>query len=113
MQGYHDKLYQILSLCDHCIICYTIKVFTTCERFCPLLYPLPVACFLNIPYPLIGPKGMLTPRSVPSATVPGPMLGSVYLMSRPRCHFTTPYLSTCLGSVHLGRVGSPRTWFGG
>ena len=40
MQGYHDKLYQILCLCDHCIICYTIKVFTTCEQFCPLLYVL-------------------------------------------------------------------------
>src|SRR3979490_2479020 len=38
MQGYHDELYQILCLCDHCIICYTIKVFTTCEQFCPLLY---------------------------------------------------------------------------
>ena len=35
-------------------------------------------------------------------------------MSRPRCHFTTPYLSTHLGSVHLGlgsgvEIGGPLT----
>src|SRR3979490_1225405 len=48
MQGYHDKLYQILCLCDHCIICYTIKVFTTCEQFCPLLYILyGISIFIN------------------------------------------------------------------
>src|SRR3979490_2103018 len=78
-----------------------------------LIYPLPIACFLNIPYSLIGSEGMLTPRSVPGVTVPGPMFGSVYLMSRPRCHFTTPFLSTRLGSVHLGTGGSPQTRFGG
>src|SRR3979490_2270534 len=47
--------------------------------------------------------------------VSGPILqlfGLAYLMSGPRCHFTTPCLSTHLGLVCLGTSGLPRTRFG-
>src|SRR3979490_3224380 len=79
------------------------------------IYPLSVACFLAIPYPSIGPEGMQTPRSIPSATVSRPILrlfGLAYLMSGPRYHSPTPSLSTRLGVVCLGTSGLPWTRFG-
>ena len=79
------------------------------------IYPLPVACFLDIPYPLIGSEGMLTPQPIPGATVPGLILwsiGSAHFMPGLRCDFITSCSSTCLGSVCIGAVESPRTWFG-